>query len=335
MGCCCALLWFLLDHWLALSVGAAVAFKMWYKSSVGMCDSSRRLDGLTALITGANAGIGLETAKDLARRGARVLMACRDPQRGQKALEVVRAAARGDATVELLSLDLASLDSVRACAAKVLASEPRLDILINNAGAGLGGLGSDQTADGLHRGLQSNHFGPFLFTLLLVDLLKKSAPARIVFVSSGAHEMGKLTPERLEYSTAKDFGDMQIYSMTKLGNVLVSNELARRLKGTGVTVNSLHPGVVLTDIYRFIPGWIREPVKVLLLLFFKNAEEGAQTTIHLAVSEEVEGVTGRYFSDCKEARMSEAASNVGLARTIWEKSEQLVKLRDNERPSFG
>ncbi|GLH14452.1 Uncharacterized protein GBIM_18849 [Gryllus bimaculatus] len=182
--------------------------------------------------------------------------------------------------------------------------------------------------------IHSNHFGPFLFTLLLVDLLKKSAPARIVFVSSILHEKGKLTPESLEYSAAKNFGDMQIYSMTKLGNVLVSNELARRLKGTGVTVNSLHPGVVLTDINRFLPWWIREPIAVLLLLFFKNAEEGAQTTIHLAVSEEVEGVTGRYFSDCKEARMSEAASNVGLARTIWEKSEQLVKLRDNERPTF-
>ncbi|GLH14450.1 Putative dehydrogenase with different specificities related to short-chain alcohol dehydrogenase [Gryllus bimaculatus] len=286
-----------------------------YSFGIGMCDTRGGPDGLLHFDHGANAGIGLETAKDLARRGARVLMACRDPQRGQKALEVVRAAARGDATVELLSLDLASLDSVRDV-------RPHRSRLRSPASTF-----SNPTT-------RSNHFGPFLFTLLLVDLLKKSAPARIVFVSSGAHEIGKLTPERLEYSTAKDFGDMQIYSMTKLGNVLVSNELARRLKGTGVTVNSLHPGVVLTDIYRFIPWWIREPVKVLLLLFFKNAEEGAQTTIHLAVSEEVEGVTGRYFSDCKEARMSEAASNVGLARTIWEKSEQLVKLRDNERPTF-
>ncbi|KAK7866947.1 hypothetical protein R5R35_014721 [Gryllus longicercus] len=323
-----------MDVWVCLLelLAVVVAFKIWYKWSMGRCTSKRRLNGLTAIVTGANTGIGLETAKDLARRGARVLLACRDPQRGQKALEEVLSEAGDGATVALLALDLASLESVRACAKHVLATEPRLDILVNNAGAG--GLGNGLSRDGLHLGLQVNHFGPFLFTLLLVDLLKKSAPSRIIFVSSLMHHFASLKPHQLEHEHAKKIDDTHIYSMTKLTNVIVANELARKLRGTGVAVNSLHPGLVRTEFFRRLPPWLAFAINTVVGLFCKDPVEGAQTTIHLAVSEDVEGVTGRYFSDCKEAWLRKQAVDKALAAAVWQKSEELVRLREDERPSF-
>ncbi|GLH10014.1 WW domain-containing oxidoreductase [Gryllus bimaculatus] len=328
-----AMVWMVLfnEYTLALFV-VSVVFKLWYKSSVGICTSTRRLNGLTALVTGANSGIGLETARDLARRGARVLLACRDPLRGQQALEDVRSVAGEGASVELVALDLLSLASVRACAAHVRATEPRLDILVNNAGAA--GLGAVQSRDGLHRGLQVNHLGPFLLTLLLVDLLKKSAPARVVFVSSWAHRFATIAPEMLDHDHAKDMNDFSVYTLSKLANVVIANEFARRLKGSGVTVNSLHPGVVLTNIIRRMPRWMSIPVCIVLRVFFKTPIEGAQTTIHVAVSEDVEGVTGHYFVDCKKARMTSQAYDEALARSVWNKSQELVKVRAEEQPSF-
>ncbi|GLH14449.1 Uncharacterized protein GBIM_18848 [Gryllus bimaculatus] len=310
-----------LNRWAVAAGCALLTFKIWYKGTVGVCTSKRRLNGRTVLITGANTGIGLETAKDLARRGARVLLACRDTQRGLQALEEVLSEAGDGATVALLALDLASPESVRACAKHVLATEPRLDILVNNAGAG--GLGSGLSRDGLHLGLQVNHFGPFLFTLLLVELLKKSAPSRIIFVSSKAHVRAQtLSVEDLDHARAKEMSDFAIYPMTKLCNVLISNELARRLRG--VTVNSLHPGVVLTDFFRFLPTWFFAIFGSIARLFFKNAVEGAQTTIYAAVAEELED----------EARAARQARDEALARAVWARSEQLVRLRPDERPMF-
>ncbi|KAK7866952.1 hypothetical protein R5R35_014726 [Gryllus longicercus] len=314
----------------ACVVVAAIAFKVWFKKTTGMCRSTRRLDGLTAMVTGANSGIGLETAKELARRGARVLLACRDPVKGQQALVAVRVAATAGATVELLSLDLASLESVRACASKVLATEQRLDILVNNAG-GLY-LGSEPTIDGLFPEIQVNHLGPFLLTVLLVDLMKKSAPARVVFVASMVHSFVSMDPEHLDYARASRLSKWHTYCLSKLASVIAAKELARRLLHSGVTVNSLHPGAIRTNVYRSLPLCGRPLVNLFTSIFCKTALEGAQTSIYLAASEEVEGVSGRYFTDCKEARMSSQAFDWTLAKAVWKKSENLVGLRDDERP---
>ncbi|KAK7866953.1 hypothetical protein R5R35_014727 [Gryllus longicercus] len=314
----------------ACVVVAAIAFKVWFKKTTGMCRSTRRLDGLTAMVTGANSGIGLETAKELARRGARVLLACRDPVKGQQALVAVRVAATAGATVELLSLDLASLESVRACASKVLATEQRLDILVNNAG----GLyfGTKPTIDGLFPEIQVNHLGSFLLTLLLIDLMKKSAPSRVIFVSTLLHRFVSMNPEHLEYTRARQLFKWQVHCVSKLASVVTAKELARRLKDTGVTVNSLHPGITRTNVFRSLPFCGGPLVNLFTSIFCKTPLEGAQTSIYLAASEEVEGISGHYYSDCKEARMSSQAFDWTLAKAVWKKSENLVGLRDDERP---
>ncbi|GLH14448.1 Alcohol dehydrogenase [Gryllus bimaculatus] len=268
------------------------------------------LDGLSGMVTGATqvrlvlingvAGIGLETAKELARRGARVLLACRDPVKGQQALVAVRVAATAGATVELLSLDLASFESVRACASKVLAKEQRLDILVNNAG----GLyfGTKPTIDGLFPEIQVNHLGSFLLTLLLIDLMKKSAPSRVIFVSTLLHRFVSMDPEHLEYTRARQLFKWQVHCVSKLASVVTAKELARRLKDTGVTVNSLHPGITRTNVFRSLPLCGGPLVNLFTSIF------------------------------CKEARMSTQAFDWTLAKAVWKKSENLVGLRDDERP---
>ncbi|GFG37272.1 hypothetical protein Cfor_10964 [Coptotermes formosanus] len=309
------------------SIFLIAGLKIYTKLTTGICRSKKRMDGKTVIVTGANTGIGKETARDLARRGAKVILACRNLEEGNKArVDIVQST--GNTLVEVQHLDLSSLDSVRKFASNIINTEPRLDVLVNNAGAG--GIGNKVTADNLQLGMQVNHFGPFLLTCLLVELLKKSAPSRIVMVSSGLHMSARFDIDNLNFE--KWFGSHQVYCCSKLANILTANVLARKLKGTGVTVNSLHPGVVLTDIWRRLPGIQKALITFLLKLLFKDSVEGAQTAIYLAVSEEVEGVSGRYFVDCKVACMSKAAMDDDLAKKLWEKSEVMVGLKQEESP---
>lgn len=285
------------------------------------------MDGKTVIVTGANTGIGKETARDLARRGAKVILACRNLEEGNKArVDIVQST--GNTLVEVEHLDLSSLASVRKFANKIIEKEPRLDVLVNNAG--VAGIRNKITADNLQLGMQVNHFGPFLLTCLLVELLKKSAPSRIVMVSSVLHMFAKFDIDNLNFE--KWFGMHQVYSYSKLANILTAHVLARKLKGTGVTVNSLHPGTVLTDIWRRLPGVQKTLFTFIGKHFMKNSVEGAQTSIYLAVSEEVEGVSGRYFVDCKVAHMAKAAKDDDLADKLWEKSEVMVGLKPEENP---
>ncbi|CAB3388868.1 Hypothetical predicted protein [Cloeon dipterum] len=266
-----------------------VAVKAWYQGTMRMCRSTRRLDGKVVIVTGSNTGIGKETARDLARRGARVYLACRDLSRGKAARSGI-IESTGNHNVEVLKLDLGSLASVRQFVQEFLSKEKQLDVLVNNAAAT--GLENKLSKDGLQQEMQINHFGPFLLTVLLLDVLKKTRSSRIVTVSSLAHKYGTIDFANLNCEKAFP-GGAKLYSNAKLANVLFANELARKLEGTGVTSNSLHPGVVKTEIGRRIPLPIvlHKLLGYVTAFFFKNEYEGAQTSIHLAVSEEVEGIT--------------------------------------------
>jgi retinol dehydrogenase 12 len=269
------------------------------------------LEGRTFLITGANTGIGKETTRALAARGARVFLACRSRESGQSAIDEI-AADTGSRSLELLSLDLGDLDSVRTCADAFLATGEPLHGLINNAGvAGARGV----TASGFERAFGTNHVGPFLLTSLLLDRLRASAPARIVNVSSIAHyDAPGIDWDAVRRPTRSVTG-MREYSVSKLANVLHAQELARQLDGSGVTTYALHPGVIASDIWRRVP-W---PVRTLMKRRMDTPERGARTSLYCATSPEVAGETGQYYDDCRR-REPAATATAALGAELWRRS---------------
>ncbi|XP_007903540.1 retinol dehydrogenase 13 [Callorhinchus milii] len=291
----------------------------------GVCRSRVRLDGKTVIVTGANVGIGKETAKDIARRGARVILACRDLEKAEKAAAKIREET-GNGNVLIRKLDLASLKSVRAFAKEIQDTETQLDVLINNAG--IMWCPKWKTEDGFEMQFGVNHLGHFLLTNLLLDLLKKSAPSRIVNVASLAHKRGKINFDDINLDQKYD--SVVSYSQSKLANVLFTRELAKRLVGTGVTANSLHPGLVMTDLGRHVLPTISLLLKIamtpLALFMFKNSWQGAQTNIHCAVAEELKHTTGLYFSDCAPKEPAPQAKDGEVARRLWDLSAQMVGL---------
>ncbi|KAM6908029.1 retinol dehydrogenase 12, like [Lycodopsis pacificus] len=282
--------------------------------------SAERLDDRTVIITGANAGIGKETAIDLARRGAKVIMACRDMERGQAAVkEVVEIS--GSENVVCMKLDLADSKSIREFAEAINTGEPKLNLLINNAGVMVCPYG--KTADGFEMQIGVNHFGHFLLTHLLIDLIKRSAPARIVTVSSMAHSWGSINLE--DINSEKSYDKKAAYSQSKLANVLFTRSLAKKLEGTGVTTYSLHPGVVKTDLWRHLSG----PQQFLMKMaspFTKNSSQGAQTSIYCAVEPSLEKESGGYYSDCAPASCSAAGKDDVLAQKFWDLSCQMLSI---------
>jgi len=278
-----------------VSLVGTLLFKIYLIATLGVCRSTKKLHGKTIIITGASGGIGKETALDLASRGARVILACRNIHKADSVKdEIIKESGNNDVVVK--ALDLASLSSVRKFAAEILESESRLDILINNAGCVT--LTKELTEDGLEYQMQSNYFGHFLLTNLLLGLLKKSGSSRIINVSSMAHlfisnmDIANLNSE-IKYDTS------QVYYTSKLCQILFSRYLAPLIIKDGVTINSLHPGACQSDLLRNAPTWFRYPSELAFRLLFKSSKEGAQTSIHLAVADEVEATTGEYFSDCK------------------------------------
>ena len=272
----------------------------------------------TAVITGGNSGIGLETARGLVHRGFRVIITGRD--RGK-----LEAAAGAIGGAEVRVGDFAAFGEVHALAAQ-LNQEPRIDVLINNTGVAL--TGRRVTADGNEMMLQVNHLGPFLLTNLLLDRLKASAPARIINVASRAHR-GARDFGFDDFQFARSYNVGKAYARTKLYNVLFTRELARRLAGTGVTANALHPGVIRTQIGMDgdLKGLANFVWSLLVRLRGRPAEEGARVPVYLATAPEVEGVTGKYFSDDgKETAPSALGRDAVAARRLWEMSEKLVGL---------
>lgn len=269
------------------------------------------LAGKNILVTGANTGIGRITAEVLARRGAKVTLACRSEEKTRPVLEGIRATG---GKADFLDLDLADLDSVRTAATTWLARDEPLHVLVNNAGlAGHRGT----TKQGFELTFGVNHLGPFLLTELLLPRLRESKPARIVNVSSRSHyrapRVGVPFAE-LRQSTPSTTGVTE-YSVSKLCNVLFTKELARGRAGEGITSVSLHPGVVATEIWRRLPF----PLRQISNLFMKSPEDGAATTLHCVTAPDL--VDGAYYDSCKEKRASKLAHDEALAKELWTKSE--------------
>jgi retinol dehydrogenase 12 len=277
------------------------------------------LTGRTFLVTGANTGIGLTTARALAARGGQVTVACRSPEKGAAAVAGI-ISDTGNEAASFLRLDLASLSSVRTAAADFLARGEPLDVLIDNAGiAGRRGL----TSDGFELMFGVNHLGHFAFTLALLDCLKQSAErdggARIVVVSSDAHYQASGIDFSLLRRRTRAITGMPEYAVSKLCNVLFAQELARRLAGTGVTSYALHPGVVASDIWRRVP-W---PVRPLLTRRMLTVEQGAQTSLYCATSPELAQQSGRFYDNCAE-RAPNPVATPELAGQPWEQSEAWI-----------
>jgi NAD(P)-dependent dehydrogenase (short-subunit alcohol dehydrogenase family) len=275
------------------------------------------LDGKTFLVTGANSGIGRETALGLASRGARVYLASRSAHKTRPVMDEV-VARTGNSALEFLSLDLGDLASVRVCANEFLRAREPLHGLINNAGlAGQRGM----TSSGFELAFGTNYVGPFLLTGLLLDRLRESAPARIVNVSSiGHYRAPGIDYEAIRHPT-KSFTGLPEYSVSKLGNVLHAQELARQLEGDGVTTYSLHPGAIATDVWRQVP-W---PIRPLIKMRMRSPAEGAQTSLYCATSPDLAGESGHYYDDCRRKEPS-AVATPQLAEELWDRSIAWVDL---------
>jgi retinol dehydrogenase-12 len=269
------------------------------------------LDGLRFLITGANTGIGRETARALAGRGAQVVLACRSEAKTLPVIEAIRTET-GNQALTFLPLDLGDLTSVRACAEVFLGTGEPLHALINNAGlAGQRGL----TSSGFELAFGTNHVGPFLLTQLLQERLKASAPARIVNVASDAHLSAKgIDFDAVRQPTRTRIG-LTEYAVSKLANVLHAQELARRLEGSGVTTYSLHPGVIASDVWRSVP-W---PIRSVIKLGMRTPEQGAATSLYCATSPDLAGESGNYYERSRPKAPGKAATSE-LATELWERS---------------
>jgi NAD(P)-dependent dehydrogenase (short-subunit alcohol dehydrogenase family) len=278
------------------------------------------MQGKVCLITGATSGIGLESARALARQGATVVLSGRDKGRGEAALTEVRRTVP-DAKLDLLLADLTSLASVRQLAADFQARYSRLDVLLNNAGLILDRR--KVTTDGYEATFATNHLAHFLLTHLLLDLLKASGASRVVNVSSEGHRLGSLDFLDDLQAERGGYNGMKVYGNSKLANILFTRGLAKRLAGTQVTTNSLHPGMVRTGFGLNSEGFFKHLVK-LAAPFMLSAEGGARTSVYLASSPEVEGVSAKYFIRRRVARESRAARSDEAAETLWRKSAELT-----------
>lgn len=303
-----------------------LSLAVFQKRSNAICTSKKRLDGKTVLVTGGTAGMGLEIATELARRGARVIVACPFPEEGKTAREHI-VQATGNQNVIFQLLDLASLKSTRQFASDILASETRLDLLVNNAG--VGGPLSNITADGMNFVMQVNYFGTFLLTLLLLPLLQKSGrpgePSRIVNTASILHILGVVDNDNLQCKKIK-YSTLEYYCDSKFCVVLFTRKLAKRLREENVVVNCIHPGAVGTRIFYGWNGLFGGVVTWVFFWIFKTPWQGAQTALHVSLDEAAGDVSGEYFDNCRPSRAVSRAYNSELADKVWKESLKIVKL---------
>ena len=279
-----------------------------------------RMSGKVCLVTGATAGIGEVTARELAKQGATVVVAGRSLERCENTTRRIREQT-SNPNVDFLAADLSSQRQIRRLAEDFRGRYQRLDVLVNNAGAFY--MKRQESSDGIEMTFALDHLSYYLLTLLLLDLLEDSAPARIVNVSSGAHQGGQIRFDDL--NGKQKFSGWGAYSQAKLANVLFTYELDRRLKGKGITANALHPGFVATQFAKNNGAIYRASMSVVHL-FARTPEQGASTSIYLASSPEVEGVSGKYFVDQKPGRSSPASYDLATAEKLWQVSAEMVGL---------
>lgn len=269
------------------------------------------------MVTGANSGIGKETTRELVQMGAKVIMVCRDRGRGNNAREEILRTG-DECQVELLVADLSSQKDIRDLANEIEKENKELNGLINNAA--IIPRKRCLSVDGIEVQFAVNHLAYFLLTHLLLGLLKKGVPSRIINVSSAAHKMGRIRSDDLQ--AERNYGFLSQYDATKLMNVLFTYELAERLQGTGVTVNCLHPGIIKTNLWREWPA----PLRWFLSSLVSGPVKGARTSVYLASSPDVEKVTGKYFVRMKQARTSKRSHDLDTRKRLWKVSEKMTGL---------
>lgn len=277
------------------------------------------MHGKTVVVTGASSGIGLEVAEALAREGASLVLISRDPVRGEAALE--RIVGSGSSRPRLLLADLSRQDDVRRLAGELLDSTPRIDVLVNNAGAMY--RAREVTVDGIERTFALNHMAYFLLTNLLLARLAESGPARVVSVASRAHR-GPIDFDDLQ--AEHGYNGVRAYQQSKLANILFTRALARRLRGMNVTANCLHPGDVRSNFFKGVGGWVEMVSAVAYPIIGISAAAGAKTAVYLASSAEAGGISGEYFVKCKIAQPRREARDDQAAERLWQVSQQLAGL---------
>ncbi|XP_066140388.1 retinol dehydrogenase 11-like [Euwallacea fornicatus] len=301
--------------------------KLYLKLTTVWCTSNVCLIGKTAIVTGANCGIGYETAEDFAKRGAKVILACRDEGRGSKAVEKI-IKSTDNKNVFFKQLDLSSLESVRKFVEDINKSEKRLDILVNNAGVGT--YGKEKSENGLLMLMQINYFSPFLLTYLLLDLLRNTSNSRIINVSSiVAKYVNDFDVEALNNfpkSKYDSFANTKLYSFSKLCNILFTIELSKKLKGTSTTTYSLHPGIGNTEILRKVPPIIKLFIGIIFKCFCKSPIEAAQTSIYCSVAKGIEQMSGEHFHECHRVKTYNTAEDPELAKQLWKTTKHILNL---------
>lgn len=281
------------------------------------------MQGKVCLVTGSSSGIGLVTARELACMGATVVMLCRNRAKGEAVQAEIKATSN-NAQVDLIVADLSELSEVRRAAHEFNQYYTQLHVLINNAG----GMNAERkvTSDGLEATFATNYLAPFLLTHLLLDVLKASAPARIINVSAPAHKIGKI--DFTDLQGQHRYNALKAYSQAKLAQIYFTYELAERLKGTGVTVNALDPGHVVSSFNNSTKGILHVIAEVIYFFDGICSEQGAQTTLYLATSPEVESVSGKYFLNCKQVPSSRRSYDVTVRQRLWSVSLALIRQKE-------
>jgi len=281
------------------------------------------MHGKIVLITGADGGIGRETTKAIAKKGATIVMACIDLTEAQPVYEAIKKES-GNTNIEMMQLNLASLSAVREFVSQFSQKYQRLDVLINNAGIYC--TNREETQDGFEKTIGTNYLGPFLFTNLLLPVLTRVPEGRIINVASNAYFQGKIDLNDLHLK--KKYHGFKAYASSKLAIVLFTQELAERLKDTGITVNAVHPGHVATNIWNMWPGkWYQALLFKIIRWFAMSPEDAAQTSVYLASADEVKGITGKYFEKKKiKEKVSPKSQDIRLQKELWQLSERLTGL---------